>query len=57
VELLLQNGARLDLVDEYGQTPLARAVEEGSVPVLRILLNRGAKMDYKYSFVSECNYI
>jgi ankyrin repeat protein len=57
MELLLQNGACPDFEDEYGQTPLARAVEEGNVPALQLLLDRGAKIDYKYTLVSECNYI
>jgi ankyrin repeat protein len=57
VELLLQNGACPNFEDEYGQTPLARAVEEGSVPVLQLLLDGGAKIDYKYTLVSACNYI
>jgi uncharacterized protein len=57
VELLLQKGACPDLEDEYGQTPLARAVEQGSVPVLQLLLDRGAKINYKYMLVSEYNYI
>jgi ankyrin repeat protein len=57
VELLLQNGACPDFEDEGGQTPLARAVEVGSVPALQLLLDRGAKIDYKYALVSECNYI
>jgi ankyrin repeat protein len=56
VQLLLQNGACPDFEDEYGQTPLARAVEIGSVTVVQFLLDRKAKIDYSYTLVSESNY-
>jgi ankyrin repeat protein len=57
VALLLQNGAGPDFEDGSGQTPLSRAVEGGSVAVVRLLLDRGVKIDYQYIFVSEGNYI
>jgi ankyrin repeat protein len=56
VQLLLQNGACPDFEDEHGQTPLARAVERGNVAVVQLLLAREAKVDYKYTLVSESNY-
>jgi hypothetical protein len=49
VKLLLENGAGPDFEDEGGQTPLSRA---GSVAVVRLLLAKEVKMDYKYSIVS-----
>jgi ankyrin repeat protein len=57
VQLLLQNGACPDFEDEHSQTPLARGVEEGGVAVLQLLLAREAKIDYKYTVVSESNDI
>jgi ankyrin repeat protein len=57
VQLLLQNGACPDFEDEHDQTSLARAVEKGDVAVLQLLLAREAKIDYKYTSVSESNDI
>jgi len=48
VKLLLEHGAWPDFEDEDGRTPLSRAVETGSVPVVQLLLVKGAKMDYRY---------
>jgi ankyrin repeat protein len=55
MELLLQHGASPDLEDESGWTPLARAVEDGNIAVLQLLLTREAKIDYIYNVVSESN--
>jgi ankyrin repeat protein len=52
VKLLLENGAGPDFKDEGGQTPLSRAVAGGSVAVVRLLLAKEVKMDYKCSIVS-----
>ena len=52
MKLLLEDGARPDLEDEGGQTPLSRAVEGGSVAVLQLLLAKEVKIDYKYNIVS-----
>ena len=57
VDLLLEDGASPDLEDQYGWTPLARAVENGEVAILQLLLSRGAKKDYKYDIVSESHHI
>ena len=51
--LLLEHGARPDFEDENGHTPLSRAVEEGSVAVVQLLLAKEAKMDYNFKIVSE----
>jgi ankyrin repeat protein len=54
VKLLLENGALPNFKDEGGQTPLSRAVEEGNVAVVQVLLaNKEVKKDYKYKIVSE----
>ena len=53
MKLLLENGAQPDFEDENGQTPLSRAVGEGSVAVVQLLLAKEVKMDFKYIIVSE----
>ena len=53
MNLLLENGAQPDFEDEHGHTPLSRAVEEGSVAVVQLLLAKEVKMDFRYKFVSE----
>jgi ankyrin repeat protein len=54
VKLLLENGAVPNFEDEDGQTPLSRAVEEGNVAVVQVLLaNKEVKKDYTYRIVSE----
>ena len=53
VKLLLERGAQPDFEDEKGQTPLSRAVEEGRLVIMQLLLAKEAKMDFKYSDVSE----
>ncbi len=47
VRLLLENGAEVDAKDEYGNTPLWRAVfnSEGRGEVIRLLLSHGADKD------------
>jgi ankyrin repeat protein len=57
VELLLQNGAQPGFEDEFGQTPLARAVENGSVAIVQLLLAQGVEVNYNYHNVSESNCI
>ena len=57
MELLLKYRAQPDFEDEHGWTPLSRAVEEGNVAVIQLLLDQGAKPDYKYTVVSESNDI
>jgi ankyrin repeat protein len=54
VKLLLENGAQPDFEDENGETPLSRAVEEGSVAVVQLLLAKEAKMDYTVSGPHPC---
>ena len=53
MKLLLEKGAQPDFEDESGQVPLSRAVEEGHVAVVQLLLAKEAKMDFKYNTVSE----
>ena len=50
---LLENGARPDFEDEGGRTPLSRAIENGSVAVVQLLLAKEVKMDFRYKIVSE----
>ena len=53
MKLLLEKGAQPNFGDEMGQAPLSRAVENGSVAVVQLLLAKEAKMDFKYNTVSE----
>ena len=53
MKLLVENGARPDVKDENGQTPLSRAVEGGSVTVVQLLLAQEVNLDFKYHTVSE----
>jgi ankyrin repeat protein len=53
VELLLKNGAQPDFEDEYRCTPLPRAIEEGEVGVVELLLAQGVEVNYRYKFVSK----
>ena len=55
VELLLKNGAHLDLEDENSCTPLSRAIEGGNAAVVELLLAQGVKVDYRYTLVSKFN--
>ena len=58
MQLLLENGAQPDFEDEKGQTPLSRAVENGSVAVVQLLLAKEVKIDFKYNIqVSSLHWI
>ena len=57
MKLLLEHGALPDFEDVDGQTPLSRAVEKGSVPVVQLLLIKEAKMNYRYKIVREFIHI
>jgi len=45
VEMLLNAGANLNLVDRNGETPLMRASREGHTDIVKMLLNAGANPD------------
>jgi ankyrin repeat protein len=57
VELLLTNGAQLDLEDEHRWTAFLRAIEGGHVIVVRLLLAQGVKVNYQYEVVSKSEEI
>jgi hypothetical protein len=46
VESFIQQGIPLDLVDEYGYTPLIQAAIVNSTSKAKLLLNAGAKVDF-----------
>jgi ankyrin repeat protein len=52
IELLLRNGANVDIKDIYGITPLYRAVFncEGDGSIIKLLLNYGADKYLKNNF-------
>jgi ankyrin repeat protein len=52
-KLLLNRGARPDVEDEDGQTPLSRAVEGGRVAVVQLLLAQEVELNCRYYIVSE----
>jgi len=45
VEILLNNGARVDALDNMGYTPLHRAVENGHTDVAKLLIDKGADVN------------
>ena len=56
VKLLLETGKiHLEFKDGNGRTPLIRAIEGGSVEVVRLLLAEGVKTNYKNNIVSRFN--
>jgi ankyrin repeat protein len=44
---LLKNGHDPDSKDNYGRTPLSRAVENGHQTVVKLLLEKGAELESK----------
>ncbi len=44
-ELLVKNGADVNVVDSTGKTPLIHSAIYGNVPIVRYLVARGAKVD------------
>lgn len=47
IEILVTAGAKIDALDERGQTPLLIAAENGNVGPTLLLLNKGADMNVK----------
>ncbi|KAF5013622.1 hypothetical protein FDECE_383 [Fusarium decemcellulare] len=45
LRLLLDRGADLETICEYGRTPLSRAIENGNEAVVRLLLDYGADLE------------
>jgi ankyrin repeat protein len=56
VELLLKNGAQLDLEDDNRYTALSRAIEGRHAVVVQLLLAQGVKVNYRYGYVSQSNH-
>ena len=50
VQILLANGARVDLTDQYGETPLHFAIRGRNPEVIRLLLQQGADPDWEDIF-------
>lgn len=46
-ELLLDNGAEVDIVDNKDRTPLMSAVNHGNIEMVRLLMDRGADVNLK----------
>ena len=45
--IMIENGAKVNAVDDQGNTPLHIAVQEGHVGVVKVLLDKGAEVDAK----------
>lgn len=54
VEHLLNNNADVE-ANANSLTPLAHAIEEQHITVVRLLLEKGAMVDYQYNTVSKTN--
>ena len=47
VQLLIEQGAEVDLRDDLEQTPLARAATSGKEALVQLLIEKGAEVDLK----------
>ena len=47
VDLLIKNGANIEIKDENGRTPLFRAALRGNTEIVKLLLSYGANKDIK----------
>ena len=47
VRLLIDYGADINMIDSDGDTPLYRAASQGSLEIVKALLNAGADVDVK----------
>lgn len=47
VPLLLKKGARVDVVDKYGRTPLSNQAQDGNSAAVRALLGAGAELEHR----------
>ena len=45
VQLLLENGADINIVSNSGNSPLLKAVEKNNDKVAKLLIDKGAKID------------
>lgn len=48
VKLLLQSGAMVDALDNFGATPLHRAAYNGHIETIRLLRQNGAQLDHGF---------
>jgi len=47
VNLLVENGINVNIVDKYGETALHKAVEKGAFIIVKTLIENGAQVDLK----------
>ncbi len=50
IKLLLEKGTGLELKDNYGQTPLSSAAENGHEMVVKLLLEKGIEIESKDNY-------
>ena len=48
MKLLLDKGADVEVKEEGGGTPLTKAINAGSEVMIKLLLEKGAKVNYVY---------
>lgn len=48
VELLMSKGANINHKDRWGNTPLSLEVRDENLPLIRLLIQKGAKPNYKH---------
>ena len=53
VQCLVENGANLDIQNEYGWTALMRATMENHIDIVRYLLDKGADVNMKTNVSSK----
>jgi uncharacterized protein len=52
VAAMVRRGDNPNLIDSFGRTPLGYAAAFGNVPMIKLLLDGGARIDYRDSFGS-----
>ena len=53
VQLLLKRGAKVDVKDTFGKTPLIHAIENSIKELAKLLLNHGANVDVQDSLFEQ----
>lgn len=49
-DLLLDAGAKVNEVNQYNETPLFYSVRKENIPLIRLLIERGANKNHRDSF-------
>jgi len=57
VEILVSGGADVNVKDEFGRTPLHRAVVAGNVEIVKLLVSKGADVNSKAVYFLEGDWV